>query len=333
MSKSTLKDWNDIADQQWQSLLLGNGASCAVWKDFSYSSLYEEACRRNLLHDVEKNLFKKLKTVNFETVIDVLSTASQVCQHYKMDQKEVKKSKKNIRDALIKTIKEIHIPWVDVKQHQSSEEEILEILGKELIKYRNVFTTNYDLLSYWSIMESQLIQSKVNDCFRAGGRFKKLYIKTKTNLFFLHGGLHLYIRPNGQTVKRKAQEDSNLLELFSETFDDASPLIIAEGSYKEKHKQIKKSDYLRFSYEILKKSKGSLVIFGHRLDDKHDGHITKIFQGWKDKKIAVAIHEENPKKIVNEKRRFCALLGGDEDNNIIFFKSRTHPLGAETLRI
>lgn len=331
---SELWDWNDIVDDGWNSLLLGNGASCAIWKHFKYSSLFKKAAKNGLFRNEEEKLFKKLKTDNFETVIDALSVSSTVCRYYKITHRDIKKSRKNIRGTLINTVKDIHIPWVLADHSVTFEKTVLEIVGEELIKYRNVFTTNYDLIAYWSLMAlDNRLRDKVNDCFRAKGKFEENYKSSGTNLLFLHGGLHLYLKPDGTTIKRRAQDGLNLLDLFSEDYEGAKPLLIAEGSFEEKLKQIQKSDYLRYAHEIFRKRKGSLIVFGHSLDKEKDGHITNLLKRWKEKKIAVSLHAKKPMEIISEKRRICHLLGCDEDENIFFFDSRTHPLGSEQLKI
>ena len=40
----TLARWGDLKDIPWTGILVGNGASCAVWRGFRYRSLYDQSC-------------------------------------------------------------------------------------------------------------------------------------------------------------------------------------------------------------------------------------------------------------------------------------------------
>src|SRR3954454_18850742 len=67
-----LATWQDLNEIPWTGMLVGNGASCAIWKPFRYKSLYHESCsdaHPNPLGPEAVNVFQKLETSNFELVL------------------------------------------------------------------------------------------------------------------------------------------------------------------------------------------------------------------------------------------------------------------------
>jgi hypothetical protein len=78
---SNLASWDEIKDQfHHGGILIGNGASLAVWENFAYRSLYEKASSQTVhaLTSDDKSLFSSLNTENFEQVLGALSTAKMV---------------------------------------------------------------------------------------------------------------------------------------------------------------------------------------------------------------------------------------------------------------
>jgi len=66
---SLLPSWEKVkAKFQKGGILIGNGASLAVWKNFGYRSLYEKAESHveHPLSSEDKHIFKSLQTENFE---------------------------------------------------------------------------------------------------------------------------------------------------------------------------------------------------------------------------------------------------------------------------
>jgi len=45
-----LMDWNEIPEVNWAGILIGNGASRAVWDDFRYDSLFTIAKSPKIEH-------------------------------------------------------------------------------------------------------------------------------------------------------------------------------------------------------------------------------------------------------------------------------------------
>jgi hypothetical protein len=57
-------------------LLIGNGFSINIWKDFNYSSLYDNQV--NSLEIEGNRLFDELRTTNFEYVLESIKKAINI---------------------------------------------------------------------------------------------------------------------------------------------------------------------------------------------------------------------------------------------------------------
>jgi hypothetical protein len=79
----TLAPWGELKDIPWTGILVGNGASCAVWRGFQYKSLYDQSLSTGMtirLTAEAARIFEALKTHNFELVLSALKTTSLVTQ-------------------------------------------------------------------------------------------------------------------------------------------------------------------------------------------------------------------------------------------------------------
>lgn len=321
-----LAQWGELSDIPWTSMLVGNGASCAIWQGFRYRSLYEQSCAANGGHGLTANaihIFESLGTNNFELVLSALKTASLVMDAIDQDPAATDELYTVTQSALVEAVKSVHIPWVKVP------DETKQTIKKELLNYDFVFSTNYDLILYWSIMHEDPIGFR--DYFFAP-RFDlsntEIWLKA-TKVLFLHGGLHLYRELSGQTLKRKAGEYQNLLDLFGTPLEPpAVPLFISEGSSADKLKSIYRSDYLSFCYSQLMKQRGALVIFGQSLTAEFDGHLVSAIKNSDVKTLGISLLPGA--EVSANKTRFYAAF---PNMDLHFFDARTHPLGTANLRV
>src|SRR6478736_5107509 len=116
---ATLDTWRTISKKaKWTSLLIGNGASQAVWKGFGYDSLYLRASSDDIDHplaEADLALFNSMaKTRNFELVLGNLATAMGVNSLLSIDSAKIQARYKSIRNALIEAVHSSHIPWNSV---------------------------------------------------------------------------------------------------------------------------------------------------------------------------------------------------------------------------
>lgn len=318
-----LPDWSELENQiEWSGLLIGNGFSQNIWQGFGYGSLFDRASDKEGAHLVEADiaLFGRLQTRNFEMVLSALATSKAVAIALEQPDAVFAQREESIREALIRAVHGVHVPWLSVPGAS------LDRIATELAKYASIYCTNYDLMVYWSLMRNQ---AAFRDYFWSAEfdiSDTEIWGK-RTKVHFLHGGLHLYRRPNGQTLKRHADAGQNLLELFGAPFEDAMPLFVSEGTAEEKLASIYRSDYLSFVFSRLVHDPEPIVVFGHSLGES-DQHIIDAIGAHAGRDIAISIRSEG-----NIRQKKAALIEALPDANLHFYDAASHPLGSADLHI
>ncbi|HYO72925.1 MAG TPA: DUF4917 family protein [Archangium sp.] len=318
-----LPAWADIESQHnWHTLLLGNGASIALWKKFTYNSLYQVA---DLSTD-DHAIFDTLETKDFEQVLRTIQLSRLLCQQLNHSP-DAEERYESIRIALLNAVHSVHLPW------ESIPNTTLRKIAKTLLTYKRVFSTNYDLILYWAVMSmnaagfKDLFWSGDSTCFDPEN--VEIYNSSKsTAIYYLHGGIHLVEQTNGLAFKRTADGQS-LLSSFASA-DQGSPLFVSEGSSEKKLRSIRSSDYLWHCYNKLKNDSRPLVIFGSALGPQ-DSHIAKAISKKTDRPIAISIFPTKRKDVIKTKIWFKELF--EDNSKVSFFDSRTHPLGDPSLSV
>ncbi|KAF1029254.1 MAG: hypothetical protein GAK37_01831 [Pseudomonas sp.] len=211
-----LEDWNDVrASTAFSGILIGNGASRAVWEDFAYDSLFENArtVEEKPLSASELAVFDALQTRSFEQVLGALKTTSRVNKALAVSSAAPRNRYYAIKEALINTLHGVHIPWRLV------EPSLLASLHQELSSYPTVFTSNYDLLNHWATLHAPGIDDLFNG---PDARFDLRHTATHTpRILYLHGGLHLVRNVDGTARKLTAtDEDVAYIDPVAKTSSD-----------------------------------------------------------------------------------------------------------------
>ncbi|SEM37316.1 protein of unknown function [Pseudomonas sp. ok272] len=325
-----LEDWNALrATTSFSALLLGNGASRAVWDDFGYDSLFDNArtVEEKPLGPSELSVFEALHTRSFEHVLSALKTTSRVNKALAVSSAAPRNRYYAIKEALINSIHAVHIPWRLVRPAG------LAAISQELSTYPTVFTTNYDLLNYWAVQHQG---DAIDDLFHGAAPCFELSNRhtDKTRLLYLHGGLHL-VRNQDGTARKLASTEGTLLASFAinntiKTLDDV-PLFVNEGSSEDKLKTIRSSDYLSFCYDQLLHQHDALCLFGHSLG-KQDAHILQALRQARPCTLAISIYPRSAAFIQSQKRHYTTLFEGT-GVELRFFDSKSHPLGSPKLSV
>ncbi|MCE0464950.1 DUF4917 family protein [Pseudomonas uvaldensis] len=325
-----LEDWAALrADTALSGLLVGNGASRAVWDDFGYDSLFENArtVEEKPLSPSELSVFDAMQTRSFEQVLGALKTTSRINKALAVSSAAPRNRYYAIKEALINTVHAVHIPWRLVQP------STLAKLNQELGRYRTVFTTNYDLLNYWAIQHAP---DTVTDLFRgADHSFDLSLVATdQPRLLYLHGGLHL-VRNQDGTARKLTSTEGTLLGNFAinntlKTLDDV-PLFVNEGPTEDKLKTIRSSDYLSFCYDQLLHHGDNLCLFGHALGEQ-DRHIVQALRQANPGTLAISIYPRSQAFIQHQKRHYAKLFQGSEIE-LRFFDAKSHPLGDPKLSV
>lgn len=324
-------EWGEISQlYHGSSLLLGNGMSVAVWQEFRYRSLFENSCIGDVderLDEQSQQLFRRLNTDNFEHVLATLANSRIVAEIEGIDFATIDNRYRQIASALASAVRAVHPPSYMIADDQ------FEAIADSLAEYSSIFSTNYDLLVYWSINKN-LDRYRFVDRFFDGRTFDpnntRLRYNNQIPVLFLHGALHLYENEEGVTCKHVAGEWNNLLDQITNMSTRHHPLFITEGDAASKLSAIFQSKYLTFCYNELRASEGSMVLFGHSLGDS-DNHLAAAIRESAVQRVAVAVHvsqDENEDDITFKTARIRQKLRGKQ---VDFFTSVSHPLGSDEL--
>lgn len=325
-----LEDWNALrASASISGLLLGNGASRAVWDDFGYDSLFENArtVEDKPLSPSELSVFDALQTRSFEQVLGALKTTSRVNKALAVSSAAPRNRYYAIKEALINAVHAVHIPWRLVTP------ATLDTLNQELSRYRTVFTTNYDLLNHWAIQHRP---DTLDDLFHGTepGFDLGATATDKTRVLYLHGGLHL-VRNQDGTARRMTSTEGTLLGNFAinnttKTLDDV-PLFVNEGTSADKLRTIRSSDYLSFCFDQLMGHGEGLCLFGHGLNEQ-DNHVIQALRQAKPALLAISIYPRSKAFIQHQKRHYTRLFEGT-GSQLRFFDAKSHALGDPKLAV
>jgi hypothetical protein len=108
---------------------------------------------------------------------------------------------------------------------------------------------------------------------------------------------------------------------------DARPLLITEGSARDKLRAIEENDYLSHVYDTLKDCSTPMLVFGHSLGEQ-DRHLLDAINAFPDRPVAVSMRP-GPKARIRERQADVVRKLHAED--IHFLDATTHPLGLPDL--
>ncbi len=176
-----------------------------------------------------------------------------------------------LKNALIQAIHETHpthIFEVDpVRMRRTAQ---------FLRKFELIFTLNYDLLLYWTLVQPDNgLTRAFSDGFKSVDGMLEWDDVPWQKVFYLHGALHVF-EQNGRLEKVKYQADApegRLIQQIGQRIREGRvPLFVCEGRNEQKLGHTSRSRYLSFCFGKLENCDGILFIFGHSLGDS-DQHI------------------------------------------------------------
>lgn len=332
-SPEELYDWSDVDDaEDWKILLGGNGLSINVSRAFDYASLYEEADKSDVdgsLTDEDRRIFELFDTKNFEIVLGKLRDAIQLAELLDRKPGPYRRRYRSVQTALGTAVRGVHLEWIEIP------DDVLAGIKEGLADYRAVYTTSYDLLIYWAIGHESMY-GDFRDCFW-GGSFDPEDCdvwEPGQPIYYVHGALHLFV--DGEETTRKLTQRSDgrtLLELFGEPVPEdpeARPLLISEGSARDKLRAIEGNDYLAHVYETFRVEDRPLVVFGNSLSPQ-DRHLVDAINANPGRPVAVALRKKKDSKAMRE--QMAIIAAKLETEELYFFDASTHPLGSEALKV
>lgn len=324
----TLLDWSDVAElHDWQVLLLGNGLSINVWKPFGYRRLLDEAAT-GALQPEDLALFAG--TSNFERILADVSTAIRVCGIAGVGTDPLFVRYRSIQRALGHAVRQVH-PTLSEVPHTT-----LSALREAMLGFEWVFTTSYDLLIYWAMGHGGRFMP-FKDHFRYGGRCEfdpkraEVY-ESEIPVYYLHGALHLVVGGTGATWKLKMNSLHTLLDQFGRSIagdPQARPLLVTEGTSREKLQAIEGNDYLAHALGLLEEIEFPMVVFGSSLGPQ-DEHLVAAISQHPSRPVAISMVRGPKRELLAAQSDLYRRLGVEK---VYFYDAETHPLGLPGLAI
>ncbi len=313
-------------------LLLGNGFSISLFPNlFSYSSLLLQANFK--LNPKTKKVFDVIGTTDFERVIKTLKNAALLIPIYDKESNLsllLKSEAEALKKILVDSITKNHPNNINL-----IEENKLKSCNLFLSKFNKIYTLNYDLLLYWTLVHGKSDNTQtIDDGFRNpdyeyGSDYRTFDSPHSPSFWYLHGGLHLF--DAGSDLRKYVWSDTgkSILDQVKAALDkELYPLFVSEGTSLEKMTKISHSAYLSKalrSFEEICKKKGDLFIFGHSLAD-NDGHIlSKICKG-KISKLFVSLYmpeSDESKEIIKKANKLSEERSSKFPLEVIFYDADT----------
>ncbi len=296
---------NALEPEETPSILLANGFSQA-WDHniFNYQNLLQQASfgsREAIIRDI----FTSFDTFDFEKIMRALEAAELVCDSYAVDQAkidEIKADQEQLKDSLIQVISQTHplrSSNITTQQYETAKPFI--------IQFENVFTLNYDLLLYWILNKSDI--DPVGYHTDDGFRHTTWENVESQNVYFLHGGLHIY--DDTTLVKKHAFRgdlDISIVDQVRTNLNQGKfPLFVSEPTCEKKLVRIEHNPYLSACFRALKNLSGPLFIHGHSMAE-NDQHIFNQINKSGVDKVFISIfgdeHTEQNRETMANARRF-----------------------------
>lgn len=274
-------------------LLLGNGFSIACDPIFRYQSLFDAAVDAGLSKKAQA-AFARLGTNNFEGVLRLLEDAHWLCAEYGIAHPHTADLQNDItvvKNTLVQAVTASHLEHSGLVSNQKKE------AAREFLKpFHNIFTTNYDLLLYWTVLSGGRVSH--GDGFRSDEDDPDAPYVVFTErlggakgIFFLHGALHLHVK-GGQLRKHCwNRTQRRLTDQIRESLSRSEyPLIVAEGTPEKKLEQVERSGYLWYALDKLHRIEGPLVIFGHSLGPSDQHIVNAVASAENLDRVFVSLH-------------------------------------------
>ncbi len=301
-------------------VLLGNGFSIALRPDiFTYNTLYQSAKESGKLTPAMQKVFDKLGTTDFEQVMEALQNAATLVQFYEKSNPtlaaKLQKDAEALRDVLAETIAANH----PARPHSVSDDQYASCRQFLSNFNGNIYTLNYDLLLYWTLMHTEIKpEIKCDDGFRDPEDREEEFVvwevqnTNQQRIFYLHGALHIYDAGADLLKFTWCKTDIALIEQIKKSLAKRNyPLIVTEGTSTQKFERIQHSNFLgracRSFAQVCSSPRSSLFIYGHSLAP-NDDHLLRFIDKGKIGKVFVGIYGDpksaNNQKIIERARLF-----------------------------
>ncbi len=307
MDRIDIDTWANISTESWSAILLGNGASIAIHKEFAYPTLHSVADANGLLPTTAP-IFAKLGTTDFEHVLLACWYAEHVNAALGTPSADISRAYAEVRTALIEAVHSVHPVHADVAPD-------LQRVGAFASAFPTVVSLNYDLTLYWAMLLFNAANgSWFKDAFHHGefqtdwGYLRRPLPPAAgaTLVFYPHGSLTVARDYIGDETKISvgAGAAGDLLDTITRRWSSGHyvPVFVSEGTSKEKVAAIRRSHYLTNVYEKVLPTLGeNLVVYGWSFDER-DQHVLDAISTSPPKRMAVSVFTGQPDA---DQQAFC----------------------------
>ncbi|TCK45859.1 uncharacterized protein DUF4917 [Leucobacter luti] len=313
------------------TVLLGNGFSIAYDKElFHYESLWSNAVFPFLDRQLTRETFDSVvETTDFETAIRRVRRAAAAVKAYDPTSPlpdRLTEHAQAIADALTTEIMKLH-PNSAAELSEEKRRNVRQFLSH----FCSIFTTNYDLLTYWAITgKSDGLRVPRTDGFGGSPGGPLVWSESrKQEVSFLHGALHLFEESSGNGKRLVKVTFPMVPTIKSHLEDDKRPLVVTEGRSNDKLERVLASDYLKQCHRLFGAASGALFVLGFSFD-KNDDHLLDLITS-PDSNVTslyVSIHGKN-EHTLQVRERALALAkrrkdrGGDKVLDIHFYDAKS----------
>ena len=328
-------------------LLLGNGFSIGCRADiFHYASLFGAADFSSVPE--ARQVFEALQTQDFELAIKALENASTLLPIYASGQdnaaSKMQEHAVDLKEILVATIAGNHPDKpssIDDNEFIACQEFLGHFLAED--KKGHVFTLNYDLLLYWTLMhdgnpfDKEKSELRKNDGFGNDEDDPEAdYVVWQgetgahsANIYYLHGALHLFDAGSELQKYTWIRKGQPLVEQARDALNSNKfPLFVAEGNSTQKKNKIRHNAYLYQGFKVLTANANTgshcFFIFGHSLSE-NDDHILRRLGKGTFKKLYVGLYgdpnSEGNQIIIRRANDLAAMRHERKPLEVVFFDS------------
>lgn len=323
----TFQEALDSVDEDSKpSIVLANGFSQA-WNAqiFNYENLLEAADFGDR-DAILRPLFHSLETYDFEAISKQLTAAETVLRIYSPKSELIEtivSDRRVLKDSLITAISNTH---PDLPSEISSSQYVA--VRTFLSQFNEIFSINYDLLFYWARNKNNLAPNNywTDDGFRTGRRWEGY--GTDQEVYFLHGGLHIY--DTGNSIQKHACTDEGItiIQQVRDNLEQGNfPLFVSEPTHEKKRQRINHNPYLNYCIQALGNLRGSLFIHGHSMND-NDKHIFDKIKSSGVSKVFVSIYGDEDTEANTRARANAMAFLQAHDKSVEFYQAESAPVWA-----
>ena len=305
MDRIKIDTWANISQEGWSAILLGNGASIAIHREFAYPTLHGVADAKGLLATTAP-IFAKLGTTDFEHVLLACWYAEHVNGALGTPSADISAAYAEVRTALIEAVHSVHPVHANVAAD-------LQRVGTFASSFPTVVSLNYDITLYWAMLLFNATNgSWFKDAFHDGDfqidweylRQPYRHAAGATLVFYPHGSLAVARNHLGDETKLAVGAAGYLLETITRRWSSGRyvPVFVSEGTSKQKVAAIRRSHYLTNVYEEVLPTLGeNLVVYGWSFDER-DQHVLDAISANPPKRMAVSVFTGQPD---GDQQAFC----------------------------